>query len=141
MIDFKIFIVPFIVIAVANFVLSWLYYSPLVPWFKTWQIGVGADIERKEMTEAEKKAMPRLMGGAVVASLLLSYGLQLIIHNINAKDFLSGAVVGLVLWFGFAVTHSLNTQFEGRKPIVLLINNGLYLMTYALFGGIVAIMI
>jgi len=140
MIDFSISFLPFIFIGVVNFIVSWLYYSPVAPWFKTWQIGVGADVDRKEMTEEEKKAMPRLMGGAVLASFLLSYGLQVIIHSVNATDFISGATIGFVLWFGFAVTHSLNTQFEGRKPIVLVINNILYLVTYAVFGGILAVM-
>ncbi len=42
-------------------------------------------------------AMPRLMGGAAFADL--------------------------VLWLAFVVTHSLNTQFEGRKPVVLVINH------------------
>jgi len=31
-------------------------------------------------------------------------------------------------------------RFEGRKPIVLLINNGLYLLTYVVIGGIIAVM-
>ena len=84
MIDFSISFLPFIIIGVGNFIVSWLYYSPVAPWFKTWQIGVGAII-------------------------------------------------------GFAVTHSLNTQFEGRKPIVLVINNVLYLLTYVVFGGIIAV--
>lgn len=108
MIDFKISILPFI----ANFFLSWLYYSPLVPWFKTWQIGIGMDPNITELTEDVKNSMPRLMGGAVIASLLLSYGLQIIVHSVNATDFLSGALVGLVLW----------------------------LLTYTTFGGIIALM-
>lgn len=140
MIDFKISILPFIIIFIANFFLSWLYYSPLVPWFKTWQIGIGMDPNITELTEDVKNSMPRLMGGAVIASLLLSYGLQIIVHSVNATDFLSGALVGLVLWLGFVVTHSLNTQFEGREPIVLVINNILYLLTYTTFGGIIALM-
>ncbi len=140
MIDFKINVLAFFIVAIVNFFLSWIYYSPIAPWFKTWQIGVGADINKKEMTEEDKKSMPRLMGGAVIASLLFAYGLQIIVHNVNAADFISGASVGFILWFAFAVTHSLNTQFEGRKPIVLLINNGLYLLTYVIFGGIIAVM-
>jgi UDP-N-acetylmuramyl pentapeptide phosphotransferase/UDP-N-acetylglucosamine-1-phosphate transferase len=68
MIDLGVSVLPFILIGVANFILSWIYYSPIVPWFRAWQIGVGADLERTEMTEEEKKAMPRLMGGAVIAS-------------------------------------------------------------------------
>lgn len=140
MIDFRLTVLPFIIIFITNFFLSWIYYSPIVPWFKTWQIGIGADINKTQMTEEDKKSMPRLMGGAVVSSLLLSYGLQIIVHSIGAKDFITGALVGLVLWMGFVITHSLNTQFEGRKPIILVINNVLYLLTYTVFGGIVAIM-
>jgi UDP-N-acetylmuramyl pentapeptide phosphotransferase/UDP-N-acetylglucosamine-1-phosphate transferase len=140
MIDFSLSVVPFIIIFVANFFLSWIYYSPIVPWFKTWQIGIGADINKTEMTEEEKKSMPRLMGGAVVASFLLSYGLQIIVHSMKVNDFYSGALVGVVLWMGFVLTHSLNTQFEGRKPIVLVINNILYLLTYIVFAGIAAVL-
>ena len=139
MINFSVPILPFIAIAIGNFVISWLYYSPAAPWFKVWQAGVGMDPGKTTMSEEDKKAMPRLMGGAVVASLLFSYGLQVIVHGVGAADFAFGALVGFVLWFAFAVTHSLNTQFEGRKPSVLVINNVLYLLTYVVFGGIAAI--
>jgi len=139
MIDLQLSVLPFMIVFIANFFMSWIYYSPMVPWFKAWQIGVGADINKTEMSEEDKKSMPRLMGGAVIASLLFSYGLQIIVHSVNASDFVSGALVGFVLWMGFVITHSLNTQFEGRKPIVLVINNVLYLATYTIFGGIVAV--
>jgi hypothetical protein len=131
MLDFSLSWLPFVVVAVANFFVSWIYYSPAVPWFKAWQKGVRVD--------PNPRAMPRLMGGAVVGSLLLSYGLQVVVHSIGAKDFGTGALVGLVAWLAFVVTHSLNTQFEGRKPVVLLINNCLYVLTYVVFGGVVAI--
>ncbi|HUI72649.1 MAG TPA: DUF1761 domain-containing protein [Spirochaetia bacterium] len=139
MVDFSLSWLPFVVITVANFFLSWLYYSPAVPWFKAWQIGVGMDPTKRQMTEADRKAMPRLMGGAVIASLLLSYGLQVVVHSIKAADFGTGALIGLVAWLAFAVTQSLNTQFEGRKPVVLVINNVLYAITYIVFGGVVAV--
>ena len=139
MLDFSFAWLPFVVIAVANFFISWLYYSPSVPWFKTWQVNTGMDPDKKTMTEADKKAMPRLMGGAAVATLLFSYGLQVVVHSIKATDFGTGLLLGVVVWLAFAVTHSLNTQFEGRKPVVLLINNCLYLVTYAVGAGVVAI--
>jgi hypothetical protein len=139
MLDFSFSWLPFVVIAVVNFFVSWLYYSPAAPWFKTWQVSTGMDPNKKGMTEADRKAMPRLMGGALVASLLMSYGIQVVIHSIKATDFVTGALVGLVAWLAFVVTHSLNTQFEGRKPIVLVINNCLYVVTYFVFGGIIAI--
>ncbi len=139
MIDFNLFLIPFLVVGIGNFFLSWLFYSPAVPWFKAWQIGVGIDTPKTKMTPEDLKAVPRLMGGAVVATFLFSYGLQVIIHSIGVHSFISGALIGLVIWAGFAVTHSLNTQFEGRKPVVLIINNVLYLFTYAAFGGLVAV--
>lgn len=139
MLDFRISILPFITVSIANFFLSWLYYSPVAPWFKSWQKGVGMDLNKTEMTEEDKKNMPRLMSGAIVSSLLLSYGLQVIIHSLNDASFFTGMALGFVAWFTFALTQSLNTQFEGRKPVVLIINNVLYLITYVLFGGIIAV--
>ena len=139
MLDFSVSWLPLVVVALANFILSWLYYSPMVPWFKTWLIGVGADPNKTQMTEEDKKDMPRLFGGALVATFLLPYGLQVLVNSIKATDFTTGALIGLVAWLTFAVTHSLNTQFEGRKPWVLVINNGLYAITYIVYGGILAI--
>ena len=139
MLDFSVLIIPLFVIAAVNFILSWLYYSPVVPWFKIWAKGVGMDINKTEMSEEDKKSMPRLMGGALISTFLISYGLQIIIHSIKADNFIMGALIGFVVWFTFSLTHSLNTQFEGRKPVVLLINNCLYLLTFSLYGGILAI--
>lgn len=139
MLHFEVSVLPLVVVAFVNFFLSWIYYSPMVPWFKAWQIGVGADPNKREMTEEDKKMFPIQMGGAVVASFLLAYGLQIVVHSVGAADFVTGALAGVVIWLAFAVTHSLNTLFEGRKPVVLVINNGLYLITYAGFGGLVAL--
>lgn len=139
MLDFSFLWLPFVVIGVANFFISWLYYSPAVPWFRAWQVGVGMDPNKRQMSEADRRAMPRLMGGAAVASFLFSYGLQVVIHSMKVTDFGTGALAGIAVWLAFAVTHSLNTQFEGRKPVVLLINNILYLVTYAVGAGVVAI--
>ena len=139
MIDFSISPLPFIAVALANFVLSRLYYSPVCPWFRTWQKNAGVDPNKTQMIKKDKEAMPRLMGGAVVATLLFSYGLQVVVHSVKAVDFGAGALIGLVVWLAFVVTHSLNTQFEGRKPVVLLINNCLYLVIYAVGAGVVAV--
>ncbi len=130
---------PLVVVALVNFFLSWLYYSPAAPWFKIWQKGVGMDPNKKEMTEQDKKDMPRLMGGALVATFLFPYGIQVLVTSLKAPNFLSGTAIGLLAWLAFSVSHSLNTQFEGRKPSVLVINNVLYLITYAVYGGIFAV--
>lgn len=99
---------------------------------------LGFDPQHK-MSEEEKKMMPVLFLSGIVASFLVVYGMMVIIHSLKVTDFLSGLGVGAVIWAGFALTHSLNTLWEGRKPKVLVINNGLFLLTYALYGGILAI--
>jgi UDP-N-acetylmuramyl pentapeptide phosphotransferase/UDP-N-acetylglucosamine-1-phosphate transferase len=137
--DFTVLWPQLFVIAIVNFLVSWLYYSPAVPWFKAWAAGVGMDISKKEMTEAEKKEMPILMGGALLSSFLISYGLQVFVHSVGVSTFLGGATLGIVAWLVFAVTQSLNTRFEGRKTQVLIINNVLYVVTYALFAGVIAV--
>lgn len=137
--DFSINWLAVVVVAVANFVLSWLYYSPAVPWFNAWARGVGMDPNKKEMTPEEKAAMPRLFGGAIVATFLMPIGLAFLVHNLKITDFPSGLVVGLVVWAGFSVSHSLNTQFEGRKPVVLVINSVLNLIVFAAAGGVFAV--
>ncbi|MEI8095853.1 MAG: DUF1761 domain-containing protein [Spirochaetales bacterium] len=139
MLHFEVSLGPLFVVAVANFILSWLYYSPVAPWFATWQKAVGVDPAKKEMTAEEKAMMPFQFGGAFVATFVLAYGLQVVVHSMGVADALGGALVGLVVWCTFALTHSLNTLFEGRKPVVLVINNGLYLVTYVGFGILVAL--
>jgi hypothetical protein len=137
MLRFEVSVLPLITVALANFFLSWLWYSPLL-FMKPWAKALGT-YGKTEMTEAEKKAMPWLFLSGALSSLLLSYGLQVIVHSIGAEGFLGGALVGVVAWFAFALTHSLNTLFEGRKPLVLAINDALFLLSYAVFGGVVAI--
>jgi hypothetical protein len=137
MLQFHISILPLVVVAVANFFLSWVWYSPLL-FMKPWAKALGT-WGKTEMTESERKAMPFLMLGGFVSSFILSCGLQIVVHGMGVTDFAGGLLVGVVAWATFALTHSLNTLFEGRKPVVLVINNGLFLLTYALFGGLVAV--
>ncbi len=139
MLNFQVSWLGLVVVALVNFFLSWLFYSPAVPWFKTWLKGIGLDPNKTGPTEDEKKAMPRLMGGALVATFIFSYGLQVLVHSLGANTLGTGALAGLFCWLTFAVTHSLNTQFEGRRPVVLVINNVLYLITYTGFGALLAV--
>jgi Protein of unknown function (DUF1761) len=137
MLHFEVSILPLVVIALVNFFLSWIWYSPVL-FLKPWATALGT-YGKTEMTEAEKKAMPFLFLNGLIASFILSYGLQVVVHSVGAVDFFGGLVVGVAVWATFALTHSLSTLWEGRKPIVLVINNGLYLLTYAVFGGVVAV--
>jgi len=137
MIDGSISILPLAVLSLVNFVLSWVWYSPLL-FAKPWMKALGVP-ENHEMSEDEKKKMPFLFISGIVSSVLFVAVLMIIIHSLRITDVLHGMAAGLLVWTGFAVTHSLNTLWEGRKLTVLLINNGLFCLTYVLFGGILAV--
>ena len=138
MLDFSVSVLPLIVLALGNFILSWAWYSPIL-FAKPWMKALGINPDKKEMTEEEKRNMPWLFLNGLIASFLVVYGMMVAVHSLNIADFAGGLLVGVVIWAGFALTHSLNTLWEGRKPLVLLINNGLFLLTYALYGGILAV--
>ncbi len=126
-------------VALANFFSSWIWYSHALfarPWMKA--LGKNPNRGMQDMTKAEKKMMPFLFLGGAAASLLLAWVLAVLVASLGAQDFAAGAKLGLLCWLGFALTGTLNTLWEGKKPLVLVINNGLYILTYALFGGILA---
>jgi hypothetical protein len=126
-------------VAVANFFLSWLWYSPLL-FARPWMRALGLDPNRgpKDMTDAEKKKMPFLFLSGAVSSLLKAVGLACAVATVGSQDFGAGAVVGLLLWAALTLPASLDTLWEGRKGLVLLINNGLFALSYALFAGLLA---
>lgn len=140
MIDLSAKPLPLISLSLANFVLSWLWYSPLVlakPWAKALKMDMS-----KPMTEEQKKGMPLLFANGLLCSFLLVYGLGVLVNNygvMGARGFGDGAALGLLAWATLSLTTSLNTLWEGRPKIVLAINNGLTLILYPLFTGVLAI--
>jgi len=137
MLRFEINFVQLLAVAMVNFIFSWIWFSPVLfgkPFMKALGIAPG-----HRMTEAEKKRMPLLMANGLFCSFLLSGALQVLCHSVGAADFGQGALTGLVAWLGFALTGSLGTLWEGRSMTLILISNGLYLVTYSIFGGVIAV--
>lgn len=126
-------------LAVVNFFLSWIWYSPLL-FARPWMVALGKDPNRgmQDMTEAEKAQMPLLFANGIVSSFLLAFVLAVLVLSLGAKDFAAGATIGALVWFGCTLTGSLGTLWEGRNPKVLLINNGLFALTYIVYAGILA---
>ncbi len=137
MLHFDIPWIQLLAVAFANFILSWLWFSPVLfgkPFMKVLGIPEG-----HQMTEAEKKKMPLLMANGLFCSLLLSGALQVLCRSLGAVNFVQGALVGILVWAGFALTGSLGTLWEGRSITLVYISNGLYLFSYTVFGGIIAV--
>lgn len=129
----------FLALALANFMLGWLWYSPVAPWFKAWVKATGLKPDPKKMSKADKARMPYLFGGAIVSSFLLSLVIQVLVRTLNAQGFAQGALIGVALWAGLVIPVLLGTLWEGRKAMVAAINAGNYLFVCAAFGGILAV--
>ena len=63
----------------------------------------------------------------------------MLVRSLGATTFGAGAVVGLLLWVGQIIPYGLGTLWEGRKPVVIGINVGNYLVANVIFGGILAV--
>lgn len=136
---FTIQIPQLLAILVANFLLGWLWYSPALPFMKPWAKALGINPDPKKMSKAEKKRMPQLFAGALISSLAISFVLQVLVRSLNAQSFGAGAVIGLLLWAGQVIPYGLGTLWEGRKPVVIGINLGNYLVANVVFAGILAV--
>ena len=54
---------------------------------------------------------------------------------------MSGILLGTIVWIGFALTSHVNLfLFEGRKPILFLINIGHLWVTYVLMGIVIGLL-
>ncbi len=128
----------FIAVAVANFLLGWLWYSPAAPWFKAWAKAAGLKPD-KGMTKEQQQRLPLLFGGAIVSCLGLSLVLQVLVRSLGAQSFTDGAVLGLALWAGLCVPVTLGSLWEGRKNLLVVLALANYLVICLGFGGVLAI--
>jgi hypothetical protein len=101
---------------IANFVIGWAWYSPLL-FVDLWLRGQGK--RREDMHTAEnRKRMPLVMGSAAATALLLSLGSQVLVQSLGATTLGAGALVGLFVSLVLIAPVSSGTLFEGRSLLV-----------------------
>lgn len=126
-------------LALANFLLSWLWYSPVAPWFNAWAKAAKLNPDPKKMSKADKARMPMLFAGGIVSSFLISGVLQLLVRNLQAASFLEGARVGFFLALGAVVPSALGSLWEGRHGFLAGLTIANYFFILCLFGGVLAV--
>ena len=109
------------VVTLANFMLGWLWFSPVL-FVKPWMRALGKDPNRKP-TKADMAQMPKLMAGALLTSFLFSAGTAVLVQSLGAADAGQGAILGAFVGLVFIASHQLGTAFEGRKGMVILISS------------------
>ena len=124
--------VAVIVAAVANIVISTVWYLPQV-FGKQW-----AALNGREVGMGQS---PMLYGIAIIGSLISAYVLALVLHATGAASLTDGIVVGAITSIGFiATTQAVGGAFEGRSWTLFGINAGNSVVAYAVMGAIIAAM-
>lgn len=126
-------IVAIVVAAAVAMLTGAVWYGPLFG--RRWLQASG----RKASDTKKEDAKTGYLGGTLVA-LITAFLLAHFVEFAEAATFVEGATVGVWAWFGFVVTTGLNRVLweKGNKDLYLL-NQGNYLVSFLLMGGILAV--
>ena len=122
-----------LVSAIILWILGAIWYSPAL-FAKPWMQILGL---KKE--ENKKSFLYLGMIASFVGDVLLSFVLAHIIVWSHATGFWWGALVGILVWFGFFASPSLpQSLYEGRPFKLFAINSGYWLLGLFIVGGLLA---
>lgn len=129
-----------LVSAVVIFALGGLWYSPVL-FAKRW-IALQGRTEEQMRAEAAS-AMPLMYASAFITALLVSWGMAIVfahVANDITMNAVQGALLGSILWLGFAASTSYATAlFSGKPRQLWLIDSAYNLVSFVLAGIILAV--
>ncbi|MFP4268376.1 MAG: DUF1761 domain-containing protein [Spirochaetaceae bacterium] len=77
---------------------------------------------------------------SIITSLLVCYGLAVLVNNLGYTSFVEGLVFGIFVWLVFNLPKVVSLKFFESRPLPLVFINGSYdLVAYALLGGFFAL--
>ena len=127
--------VAVVVVAIAGFLLGWLWYSPLLfakPWMAEMKF-------TKESMEACKPKMASMMGRCLAYTLLSTLGLAALVSSYGSTTCLSGAKFGGFVGALIVGTRLLNgSLWEARSTKLQLITVGHEVALFTVQGAILA---
>jgi hypothetical protein len=130
-----------LVAAIVIFVLGALWYSKAL--FATRWIALQNRTEEQMKAQAAASNMPLMLLGAFVCAFLEAWVMSAVIGHIgggNAIGAAHGAILGALLWLGFAATTSYSTaSFSGKPRQLWLIDSMYNLVSFMLAGSILGV--
>lgn len=120
--------------AIIYMVVSWIWYMPQV-------FGKEFCALAKVTCECKIEEMWKKLIGAFIGALIMAWVLSLVIDYVGAHNFIGGAVVGFLMWLGFAATiHFSGVLWENRPWKLFLIHVGNLLVSLVLMGGVIGLL-
>lgn len=125
-----------LVAVVFNQILGALWYGGLAkPWMA--ETGLTAD-DIEAMKGTPRQWYPYVI--AIVLAIVFTLGLALLVQGMEAANAGEGLGLGVLAAVGFVLTsHGVNYAFEGRSLMLLAINFGYPLISYAAIGILLAV--
>jgi hypothetical protein len=130
-----------LVAGIVIFILGGLWYSPIL-FAKKW-IALQNKTEEQMRAEAAGANMPLMYASAFITGLIIAWAMALVFAHI-ANDLqmnaAHGALLGFILWLGFAASTSYATAlFSGKPRQLWLIDTAYNLVSFVLAGIILAV--
>jgi len=130
-----------LVAAIVIFMLGGLWYSPVL-FAKRW-IALQNKTEEQMRAEAAAANMPLMYASAFITGLIIAAAMALVfahIANDMPMNAAHGALLGAILWLGFAATTSYATAlFSGKPRQLWFIDTAYNLVSFVLAGIILAV--
>jgi uncharacterized protein DUF1761 len=130
-----------LVAGIVIFMLGGLWYSPIL-FSKRW-IALQNKSEEQMRAEAAAANMPLMYASAFATGLITAWAMALVfahIANDMQMNAAHGALLGAILWLGFAATTSYATAlFSGKSRQLWFIDSAYNLVSFVLAGIILAV--
>ena len=126
-----------LVAAVAAWILGAVWYGTFS---KAWGAAQGKTMEAIKQEQAAKvgqlsAVLPFLL--VFIGNLIIAVVLYGIMTHVGPFTIRAGLISGALCWFGFiATTVTVNYAFQGRKPMLTVIDTGYWLAVLLLTGAI-----
>ncbi len=119
-------------------ILGGIWYAAVFS--KSWQEALGFNNLNEAGKAKLQKEFPKALLAHFGSGLLTSFILAKIVSALGANSFMDGLLYGALMWLAFAFTIHLNSlMFEKRPPAVFYLNNGFFLIAFAVLGGILTV--
>ena len=124
-----------LVAAVAAWILGAVWYSVFS---KAWLAAQDKTMESAKQEHAAKGSSAFLPFVLVfVSNLIMAVMLYGVMLHVGPFTIRSGLISGALIWFGFIVTSmAANYAFQGRKPMLTVIDSGHWLAVLLVIGAI-----
>jgi hypothetical protein len=122
-----------IVAGIAGWLVGAVWYSVLS---KQWLAAQGKTMETAKQ-EPAGQSLPVLLIIVFVANLIMAAMLYGIMIHVGPFTVRLGMISGALIWFGFVITAiATNYAFQGRKPMLTVIDGGYWLAVLLVIGAI-----